>query len=225
MWISRIIAAFHWSDLLICVLFCSVVVGVPRLALRLRRRYGWSVFALRKAVHMVTAVLFVPVVLGLEGRGWGVVLTAGMIAMNLQAVLGRRFRSKSSGALGVVILHAAALVVLTVIWLGTDFRRILFPILVLGIGDATAALVGRWRGWGRLAGFRPGKTLSGMIGGLLVAGGVIVVCGRAIGIGEALPLWRLALPAAAVLIEPFLPGDWDNPALLILAGGMTLWIP
>lgn len=223
--ISRIIAAFHWSDLLICVLFWSVVAGVPRLALRLHRRRGWSVFVLRKAVHVVTAVLFVPVVLGLDGRGWGLVLTAGMIGMNLQAVLGRRSRSESSGVFVVVALHVAALAVLTAIWLGTDFRRILFPILVLGIGDATAALVGRWRGWGRLAGFRPGKTLSGMIGGFLVAGGAIIGCGRALGMGEVLPLWRLALPAVAMLIEPFLPGEWDNPALLILAGGMTLWIP
>jgi len=74
--------------------------------------------------------------------------------------------------------------------------------------------------WGKnsLPGFYKGKTLEGSIAGVFAAALVLLIISLSAGFGPSQNVLKTIAPAAVLLIEPFLPGQWDNPALLILSG-------
>jgi|GEM_PF-2726288 len=223
------LALYLYPDLLLSVAYLLAIWGGLRLAVRLHRHYGIPRFSLRKIFHMATALLFVPVVLLYRGIFWGAAVSALMVGMNLLGVLRRRGhelgRTVPAGELvRDSLLHLAAWLMLLALWLSPDFSRVLVPLLVLGVGDAMAALVGRRWGHWRLPGFRDGKTVAGMLAGTSAAALVLAVMARAGGFGPAGGGWQEIAPAATVLLEPFLPGRIDNPALMIVAGGLCLWL-
>ncbi|MBN2430293.1 MAG: hypothetical protein JXQ27_02405 [Acidobacteria bacterium] len=218
---------YLYPDLLLSIAYLLANWVAFRLAVRLCRGDGIPVFTMRKVFHMATALLFVPVVLLYRGIFWGVVVSALMVGMNVLGVVRRR-RHELGRPLPVpelirpLLFHLAAWLVLLALWLSPVSSRVLVPILVLGVGDATAALVGRRWGRRRLPGFHPGKTVAGMLAGTTAAALVLVLVTRAGFFGLSAGGWKEIAPALAVLLEPFLPGQMDNPALMMAAGGLCL---
>jgi len=94
--------------------------------------------------------------------------------------------------------------------------------LILGVGDAVAALAGRRWGKTRLPGFQAEKTVEGAVAVAAAAFGTISLICLAGLFDVASPWWLVATPALVVLFEPFLPGRWDNPSLLLSSGAGVL---
>ncbi len=144
-------------------------------------------------VRFISAAILAPLglfVLWWGGAAWTVLilgLGAGMAAewMAMSRVLRQGRLSPASLLLGVCYILPA---VAALIWLRgaaeTGRANVLFVVLVVWASDIGAYLVGRWLGGPKLApAISPGKTRSGAVGGLVLAG--------LVGVAAAL-LWQTA---------------------------------
>ena len=205
---------------LVAVLFVSLCAGVEVLA----RRAGFlSPELVRKLAHMSSAVFaaLLPLVLGFDEIALLGVLFAGLMAASQQIGIFTAIHGVSRRTFGEVLfpLGIAALAVAC-----PSPLPFAYGVLVLGLGDGVAALVGERFGKRRIPLLQTRKTLwgTGAFLGVCFALGVALLAPTGVS-----PLYLLGAAAVMAIaltpIELFLTYGFDNLALppaagLLLAG-------
>jgi phytol kinase len=187
------------SALVLSYLYVTAIVGLAEL---IRRRAGFSVDFTRKVVHVGVGVWIVPTLLLFDDWRWAIVPPATFVALNLlsyrKSLVGAMEEADKSN-LGTILFPIAFIVLIAWLWPMGRFDAIAGGILVLALGDAAAALVGRRFGRTR---YRVGSSTR-----------------TAEGTAAMIVFSVAALVAATSLFE----SDVSTPALLgvaALAGGL-----
>ena len=209
---------FNLNDFYLCIFYLALLIVVTWVNVLLARQSKSRVFLLRKIEHLLMSALFVPIVFNLTSWGWGLMVSLFIVGANLVGVLVQRPSKKVENPELIIVLHLAAFCSIVLLWLRSNFSLVIFPIIVLGVGDSMAALAGKKWGCHRPKFFSADKSLVGALTGI----GAALVASLLLPID--LPLYMKATPALAMILEPFLPGPYDNPVLLLVAGLITLLV-
>ena len=200
---------------LVAALFVALCIGVELLA---RRVDFLPPELVRKLAHMSSAVFaaFLPLVLGFDEIALLGVLFAGLMAASQRLGIFTAIHGVSRRTYGEVLfpLGIAALALVC-----SSPAAFAYGVLVLGLGDGLAALVGERYGRRRIPLLQTRKTLWGTGAFLAVCFVVGVVLLAATGVAPAYALVASAVMALALTpIELVLTYGFDNLALPLVAG-------
>jgi phytol kinase len=200
---------------LVAALFVALCVGVELLA---RSARALSAELVRKLAHMGSAVAagFLPLVLTFGEIALLGVAFAGLMAVSLRAGLFTSIHGVARETYGEILfpLGIAALALAC-----PSPLPFAYGVLVLGLGDGLAALVGESFGRRAIPLVQTRKTLwgTGAFIGVCFGLGVVVL-----GVTGVSPAYAMAAAAAmAVVLTPielFLAHGFDNLALPVVAG-------
>jgi phytol kinase len=195
--------------------FVAVCAGVELLA---RQTRGVSPELVRKLAHMSSAVLasLLPFVLGFGQIALLGVLFAGLMAVSQRLGLFSAIHGVARETYGEVLFPLGISALALVCPSPAPFA---FGVLVLGLGDGLAALVGERFGRRRIPLLRTRKTLWGTGAFLLVC---LVLGAAFLTATGASPSYAVAAGAAIAValtpIELFLTRGFDNLALPLVSG-------
>jgi phytol kinase len=200
---------------LVAVLFVSLCVGVEVLA---RRSGLLSPELVRKLAHMSSAAFaaLLPLVLGFDEIALLGVLFAGLMAASQRIGIFTAIHGVSRRTYGEVLFPLGIAALALVCPSPLPFA---YGVLVLGLGDGLAALVGERFGRRRIPLLQTSKTLwgTGAFLGVCFALGVVLLAPTGVS-----PLYLLGAAAVMAIaltpIELFLTYGLDNLALPPVAG-------
>lgn len=159
--------------LVLSYLYVTMILGLAEV---IRRRAGFGVDFTRKVVHVGVGIWIVPTLLLFQDWRWAVVPPATFVVLNLIS-----YRTSLLGAmeeadkrnLGTILFPIAFIVLIAWFWPKGRPDAIAGGILVLALGDAAAALVGRRFGRHR---YRVGGSTRSLEGtGAMVALSVVAL--------------------------------------------------
>lgn len=203
--------------LVVAVAFVALCVVVEVLA---RRIDGLSPELVRKLAHMSSAVLasLLPFVLGFEQIALLGLLFACLMAASQRIGLFTAIHGVSRETYGEVLFPLGIAALALACPRPAPFA---FGVLVLGLGDGLAALVGERFGRRRIPLLRTRKTLWGTGAFLLVC---LVLGAAFLAATGVSPSYALAAGAAMAIaltpIELFLTRGFDNLALPLVSGAL-----
>lgn len=209
-----------WPLLPTALAVALAYVGLFAGAEVLRRRWQVAPETTRALVHVLGALLAVPLPLVL-GRRAGVALAvalAGALVVSRRRGLLPSVHGVRRRTVGEVLFPLGIALVAVV---ARDYGQYALGVLVLGLADAAAGVVGarfgRPRRW-----WPASATAAGSVAFLLVT--VVVALGAASVVG-AQPV-ALVLPSALVvtLVEALLTGGWDDLAVPSAAALAFAWM-
>ena len=197
--------------------FVALCAGVEIVSRRVRRL---SPELVRKLAHMSSAVLasLLPFVLGFEQIALLGVLFAGVMAASQRLGIFRAIHGVARETYGEVLFPLGIAVLALACPRPAPFA---FGVLVLGLGDGLAALVGERYGRRSIPLLRTHKTLWGT--GAFLAASLVLAAGFLFATGVS-PWYAVAAGAAIAAtltpIELFLTRGFDNLALPLVSGAL-----
>ena len=171
-------------------------------------RIPLSFFARRKILHILVGFSVIPLTRGIHD--WYValvpilmILSANAIS-NLKGIPPRSPLYRAYIILGVLM----PLALLLFLWRQGRAQTIVVAVLMMTLGDAAAAIGGRF--WGRHRIFQQKKTVEGSLCNFLVSFTTVFIATRS-------AVTSMAAAFTAATIEATVPGIWDNPTVLFAA--------
>lgn len=178
----------------------------------IRRRLSWGVDFTRKVVHVGVGLWILPTLWLFEDWRWAIVPPLTFILLNVLSYrhsLVGAMEDRSANNLGTILFPVAFAGVIAWLWPAGRFDVIAGSILVLAIGDAAAALVGRRFGRHR---YRIGRTHRSVEGSAAMLAGSLIalLLANALFHGDV-PFPRLlAVAAVATFVEATSRWGFDN---------------
>jgi phytol kinase len=203
-----------WA-LIASYLYVGAMVGLGE---AIRRRAGWPTAFTRKVVHVGVGLWIIPTLLLFSSWTWAIVPPLTSVVTN---VVSYRFslvpsiEEEGTGNLGTILFPVAFILLIVVFWPLGRPDVVAGGILVLALGDAAAAVIGRR--FGRRS-YRVGSSTRTLEGSMAMAGfsflGLVIatqVFPSPVGMGALVMVALLATALEAVSVRGF-----DN---LLVPGG------
>ena len=208
--------------LILSFLYVFAIVGIAEL---IRSRAGYSVDFTRKVVHVGVGVWVVPTLLLFDSWTWAIIPPATFVILNTLSYRFKLVGSMEEGGsnLGTILFPLAFILMLAVFWPRGRPDVIAGGILVLALGDAAAAIVGRK--FGRIR-YRVGSGHRSVEGSLAMFGFSLLALGLATRVLFPVDIAPLALVGVAALatgLEAASQFGTDN-LLVPMGTGIALYV-
>jgi dolichol kinase len=204
------------AEIAVVAAWIAVLAGLQSTLGRLARNGRIEEFTARKAAHVATGLLILP--LAFLVRRWQVaaVPITMVLAANARANLTRAHLGRRLERWFPLLACAAPVAVILVFWARHRSDLVVLAVLAMTIGDTAAALVGMRFGRHKVA--WTGKSLEGAAANVVTSFATLWIAGTAL---YGAPGAVFILPAiAAAAVEAALPGEWDNPVTIVVVMGL-----